>query len=298
MTSQRSRDEDNKAPGFFKLHGLEGPEFDLAARWAAHDGPGGDMSVPIGFDAKGAVVALDFSRWTSLDDHVLVVGAPGAGTTTLLRTLALSLCITQHPSRAGILAVEGKSGKQEYAELGSKLPHCLGHVTFSDDCREWTARRLTQALAGQVDRRERFLQATGMTSIEGYRNALRASQVDDPDRTDAPEVLVLVDNLSWLHGKDFDQAVRLLAAHGHRLGLRMVVGAPYQLWESLEPTGYFDSFTARVALGLPQRQAAAVLGTDVPDDLGSPGDAYVRWLGAQPIRVMIPTADTPVAKAL
>lgn len=296
MTRRRDRDKNTKTPGFFELHGLEGPEVDLAARWAAHDSRSGDLRVPIGFDADGAVVALDFSRWSSLDDHLLVVGATSAGTTTLLRTLALSLCITQHPSRAGFLAVEGKSAGREYAELGS-VPHCRGHVTFSDEHRERTALRLARTLTGQIDRREGILQSTGMTSIEDYRNALVTTTIDDPDRDEAPELFVLVDNLSWLHGRDFDQTVGLLAAHGHHLGLRMVIGVPYRLWESLEPTGYFDSFTARVALGLPQRQATAVLGADVPDDLGSPGDAYVRRLGAQPIRVMIPTVDTSVTEA-
>ncbi|MFV8054619.1 FtsK/SpoIIIE domain-containing protein [Mycobacterium sp. 48b] len=296
MTSQRKRDESERLPGFLDLHGLDGPTFDVAAGWAAQDVRGGDLSVPIGFDASGAVVALDFSRWTGLDDHVLVVGSTGAGTTTLLRTLALSLCVTQHPSHAGFFVVEGKADIQEYAELGSKVPHCRGHVTFSDDRREWTVHRLTQALVGEVDRRERFLQSMGMASIEGYRNVLRVNPVDDPDRADVPEALVLIDNLSWLHGESFDKAIRLLAAQGHRLGLRMVVSVPYLLWESLKSTGYFDSFTARVALGLGRRQASAVLGTDVADDLGSPGDAYVSWLGAQPIRVRIATADTPVAE--
>ncbi|MFV8169712.1 FtsK/SpoIIIE domain-containing protein [Mycobacterium sp. DBP42] len=283
-----------RTPGVFELLGLEGPEFDLAARWDAHDGRSRDLRVPIGFDASGAIVSLDFSRWSSLDDHVLVVGAPGAGTTTLLRTLLLSLSITHHPSHAGIFVVEGKAGGQEYAEVDSGVPHCRGHVTFAEDRREWTVHRLTQALAGEVDRRERLLQSAGVASIERYRDVLRANPVDSPSRADVPETFVLIDNFSWLQGEDFDRVVRLLAAHGHRLGLRMVVGVPYSLWESLEPANYFSNFTARVALGLPRRQAAAVLGADVPDDLGSPGDAYVRWLGAQPIRVAIATADTPV----
>ncbi|WP_396908398.1 FtsK/SpoIIIE domain-containing protein [Mycolicibacterium sp.] len=299
MPGRRDRDERSPARSFFELHGLDGPEqLDLAARWQACDGRSGDLNVPIGFDDHDAVVKIDLSRWSSLDDHVLVVGPPGAGTTTLLRTLALSTAITQPPSSAGIFIVEGKSGEQEYAQLGSGVPHCRGHVTFTDERRGWTVHRLVQVLAGEVDRRERLLQPNSMASIEEYREALKANPIEgDPRRSDVAELLILIDNLSWLHGGEFDQVVELLATRGHRLGLRMVAGVPYQLWESLEPNGNFDRFTARVAIGLPQRQASAVLGAEVPNDLGAPGDAYLRWLGAEPVRVRIATADTPVAKA-
>lgn len=297
MPSRRDRDEPNPVRGFFELHGIDDPEeTNLAERWQAHDGHSGGLIVPIGFDDNEAVVSLDLSRWSSLDDHVLVVGAPGAGTTTLLRTLALSLCITQSPASAGIFVVEGKAGRQEYAEFGSQIPHRRGHVTFTDEHREWTVGRLVQVLAGEVDRREKLLAPTSMASIEEYREALKTNPVEgDPRQSDVAELMLLIDNLSWLHGEEFDQVVGLLAARGHRLGLRMVVGVPYRLWESLEPTGGFDRFTARIALGLPQRQASAVLGAEVPHDLGSPGDAYLRWLGAEPVRVRIASADRPVA---
>lgn len=283
---------------FYEMHDLDGPEFDPSAHWQTRGGHSDDLRIPIGFDTHDAIVALDFSRWTSLDDHVLVVGPPGAGITTLVRTLALSLCVGHHPAKAGIFIVEGKADSQEYADLGSRVPHSRGHVTFAAtrDLQAWTAHRLTQALAGEVDRRERLLRSAGMTSIEDYRKALITNAVGDPNLADVPELLVLFDNLSWLHGTEFDQTIRLLAAQGHRLGLRMVVGVPYSLWEILNPTGYFDSFTAKVVLGLSQRQSAAVLGADVSDGLVSPGSAYVSWLGAAPIRVKIATADKPWVK--
>ena len=51
----------------------------------------GIAEIPIGVDFAGSPVVLDFIRWTRLDDHVAVVGAPGAGTTTVCIMLGLSL---------------------------------------------------------------------------------------------------------------------------------------------------------------------------------------------------------------
>lgn len=285
-------------PGFLELHGLESwDNLDVEALWRTSD-LGADFRVPIGFDSSRSRVALDFSRWTGLDDHLLIVGAPRMGTTTLLRTIALSLGMTQSPDFANIFVIEGRADAREFQQLTTGVPHSRGHVTVAHGSEERIAYRLAQTLIGIVERRQERLRAAGAASIEEYRESFKSTDHATSDLAELAELFILVDNLEWLHGKHFDQALRLLAEQGHRVGVRMVVGAPYRLWEALSPTGYFDCFTARVALGLSQQQATDVLGTDVPSGLTSPGDAYLRWLGGELTRVKVATTDAPARTSM
>lgn len=68
----------------------------------------GLLTIPIGVDPAGSPVALDFTRSTSLDDLVAVVGAPGAGTTTVLRTKMLGLSLSRSPDLINFLVAEVK----------------------------------------------------------------------------------------------------------------------------------------------------------------------------------------------
>lgn len=271
---------------FWALHGLPGPEFDLEPRWnnATADGP---LQIPFGVDANGTTVALDFSRWSSLDDHVLIVGAPAAGTTTLLRTVALGVCIARSPADANLLLVEGKPNQGEFADL-AEVKHCVGHVTFSRGEESRILERLADVLAGEVARRGRLFQTAGVSHIDDYRHAAQA----DADLEPLPEVFTIVDNLTWLHAAYFDTVAQMLTADGHRCGLRVIAGAPYDLWQTLHSTGYFDAFTARVALGLSAEQASDVLGATVTDELVAPGAACFNHLGGEPVRVRVAMVDT------
>lgn len=272
-------------PDFWALHGLPGPVFDLERRWDTAT-PLGPLRIPFGVDANRTPVALDFSRWSSLDDHVLIVGAPGAGTTTLLRTVVLGLCIARSPADANFLLVEGKPNQGEYAEL-AKVKHCVGHVTFSRGEEPRILERLADVLAGEVDRRGRLFQtAGGLSHIDDYRRAADG----DADLEPLPEVFFVVDNLTWLRDADFDTVAQMLAADGHRCGLRVIAGAPYDLWQTLHSSGYFDAFTARVALGLSAQHASEVLGATVTNDLVAPGAACFSRLGGEPVCVQVTMA--------
>jgi DNA segregation ATPase FtsK/SpoIIIE-like protein len=121
----------------------------------------GLLTIPIGVDLAGSPVVLDFTRWASLDDHVAVVGAPGAGTTTVLRTIMLGLSLSRSPDLINFPVAEGKAGGHEYADA-PELPHCTGHVTFTRDQTDRLARRLAIALVGEVDRREELLRTAGV----------------------------------------------------------------------------------------------------------------------------------------
>jgi DNA segregation ATPase FtsK/SpoIIIE-like protein len=253
-------------------------------RWREKESTG-LLTIPIGVDPDGAPVALDFTRWTSLDDHVAVIGAPGAGTTTVLRTVMLGLGLSRSPDLITFLVAEGKAGGHEYADA-SELPHCTGHVTFTRDQTDRLARRLATVLVREIDRREELLGTAGVASLDDYRRALTVRSDLEP----LPDAFIILDDITWLQ-PGFDAALRSLVAGGHRLGMRLVVGIPYPQWHVLCRSGVSDGFSARVAVGLTKQQASSVLAADVPGDSTTAGHGYVTHLGGEPVRVALLSTD-------
>ena len=277
-------------PTFFSLHGVDGAPFDPQTVWREKESTG-LLTIPIGVDPEGSPVVLAFTRWPSLDDHVAVVGAPGAGTTTVLRTIMLSLSLSLSLSRSAdlinFLVAEGKAGGQEYADA-PELPHCIGHVTFTRDQTARLAGRLADALGCEVDRREELLRTAGAANLDDYRQDLKLRSDIEP----LPDTLVILDDTRLRPG--FDAALQSLIARGHRLGIRLVVGIPYPQWQTLSRSGVSDGFSARVTVGLSKPQSSSVLAADVPGDATTAGHGCVTHLGGEPVRVAALAAVTAI----
>ncbi|GAB3839082.1 FtsK/SpoIIIE domain-containing protein [Dactylosporangium cerinum] len=132
------------SPGvrFAELHGIDPATFDPARAWAVP----GNLAVPIGSDPEGRAILVDLRDGSEggMGPHGLVVGAAGAGTSELLRSLVLGLAVTNSPAELNILAVD--FGGATFAGLEA-LPHLAGIVV--DD-----VPRLVHVLLGEVDRRQ------------------------------------------------------------------------------------------------------------------------------------------------
>ncbi|HEU4912346.1 MAG TPA: FtsK/SpoIIIE domain-containing protein, partial [Actinomycetes bacterium] len=150
-------------------------------------------------------------------DHLLVVGAPRTGRSSLLRTLATTLANHHEPTDVHLYALEGGGGA-----LGSLagLPHC-GAVVERDE----TARgnRLLTRLVEELEDRQRLLAAGGTGSAEEHRDAVPAA-----DRL--PWMVVLADGWEGLqsayeavqHGRPLDDLMRLVR-EGGAVGIRVVL---------------------------------------------------------------------------
>ncbi len=272
-------------PTFADLYGIgDRSWFDPTKRWQGEDLA--TFEVPIGFDATGAAVSLDFGRWSSLDDHVAVIAAPGAGTTTLLRTAMIGLTILRSPEHVNILAVEGQPSCTQYGDFG-KAPHCTGHVTYFPDETAAIGFRLSEVLRGEVARRERLLADSDAATLDDYRYTVSR----DGDGELLPELFIVLDNFSALR-PELDDGLQLALATGRQLGLHVIAGIPYRDWAALAAAGLLEGFTGRIALGLSRGQVSATLDVEVTDDLESPGNAYVMRLDSPPQRATIVNADT------
>ena len=115
------------------------------------------------------------------DGSLLVVGAPGSGKTTVLRTAAVSLSATHSVEQLWLYGLDfGTGGLSTIADL----PH-TGSVIPGTDIER--VERLLDWLRAQVDARQRQFATTGAATLSEYQRS---------GGTDAPRIVVLLDNLA------------------------------------------------------------------------------------------------------
>ncbi|HRF46120.1 MAG TPA: DNA translocase FtsK [Anaerolineales bacterium] len=127
--------------------------------------------------------------------HILVAGATGSGKTELIRSIVLSLAITNRQSKVQFALIDPK--RRGLRGLGV-MPHCLAPV--AEDPRAATT--LLERLVGEMERRDR----------EGI---------------DTPHIVVAVDELADLMmvgGKPVEIALVRLAQRGREAGIHLVAG--------------------------------------------------------------------------
>ncbi|WP_415948454.1 hypothetical protein [Streptomyces sp. KLOTTS4A1] len=214
----------------------------------------------------------------STEPHLLVVGQPGSGTTSLMRSIAL-----QALRHGDILIVEG-SGTGEYACLTGRHG-VLGvecGLAGAAACLEWAAHETERRLIAANRARQ-----AGQPAPEDTRRPLWIL-------LDRPSVL---GHLAAADGRDDPQALlQVPLRHGRAASVTVVVADQFDTMDALsEPVRQHTR--ARVVLGVASpAQIEAVLGTaphttptpDVP-----PGRGYAR-MGQGPVhRLQVPATPDP-----
>jgi hypothetical protein len=214
----------------------------------------------------------------STEPHLLAVGEPGSGTTTLLRSIALQAL--QH---GDVLVVEG-SGTGEYACLTGRSG------VLAVEC----------GLAGALSSLEWAAQETERRLIAANR-ARQAGQ-PAPDDTRRP-LWILVDrpgvfgHLAAADGRrDPQEMLSVPLRHGRAAHVTVVVAEQYDSLGALTETVRTHT-RARVVLGAADfTDVAAVLGTapgTTPTTTVPPGRGYAR-LGTGPVlRLQVPATPDP-----
>ncbi len=214
----------------------------------------------------------------STEPHLLIVGQPGSGTTTLMRSLAL-----QALEYGDILLVEG-SGTGEYACLTGRRG-VLGvecGLAGAAACLEWAAHETERRLIAANRARQ-----AGHPAPDDTRRPLWIF-------LDRPSVL---GHLAAADGRQDPQALlQVPLRHGRAASVTVVVADQFDTMDALsDPVRQHTR--ARVVLGAaPAEQIEAVLGasphtTPTPDV--PPGRGYAR-MGAGPVhRLQVPATPDP-----
>ena len=168
------------------------------------------LGVPLGLqDVPQQQAYAARSWWPPRDGHLLVVGGPQSGRTTLIRSLAVGLARGLEVDQAHLYILDGGNRALKHLE---ELPHVGAVVDVSEQER---VRRLLSFLSGEVRARQRLLAEAGVSDLEELR---ALTPLTTPAR-----LYVLVDKYD-----------AFLAAHGDLDGGRLVEEVERLLREGLQ----------------------------------------------------------------
>ncbi|MFD8610913.1 type VII secretion protein EccCa [Streptomyces sp. NPDC059631] len=187
---------------------------------AAESARPGALTVPLGlidkpFEQKREVLYRDFSGAAG---HMMVVGGPQSGKSTVLRTLITSFALTHTPHEVQFYCLDfGGGGLMALSDL----PHVGGVASRLDPER---VRRTVAEVAGVLNRREQFFRTHGIDSIGTYRRRRAAGELPGEPWGD---VFLAVDG--WGNFKSeyegLEAVVHDIAGRGLGHGVHVVVTA-------------------------------------------------------------------------
>ncbi|GAA2636418.1 type VII secretion protein EccC [Streptomyces axinellae] len=180
----------------------------------------GQLMVPIGlvdkpFEQRRDPLYLDFSGAAG---HMLIVGGPQSGKSTLLRTLTAAFALTHTPSEVQFYGLDfGGGGMSSIGEL----PHVGGTASRLDPER---VRRTIAEVYGILNRREEYFRANGIDSIATYRRRRSRGQITDQPWGD---VFLLIDGWGNFRNEyeGLDGIIHDIAGRGLGYGVHLVVTA-------------------------------------------------------------------------
>ncbi len=221
LRSRTGRATSFESPGLLELLGVE----DAAAivEGTTWRDPACQLIVPIGVGEDGSPLVLDLREASSggMGPHGMLIGGTGSGKSELLRTLVLGLAAQHHPDDLAMVLVDFKGGAT-FGPLGS-LPHNAGMITNLD--REpGMIDRVMEALRGEMERRQRLLQAAGgFDRADAYRAERRARP--EAGLEPLPALVIVVDEFGELLAArpDFSEVFTMIGRLGRSLGIHMLL---------------------------------------------------------------------------
>jgi S-DNA-T family DNA segregation ATPase FtsK/SpoIIIE len=181
--------------------------------------PGG-LTVPLGlidkpFEQRREVLYRDFSGAAG---HMLVVGGPQSGKSTLMRTLIASFALTHTPAEVQFYGLDfGGGGLSSLADL----PHVGGVASRLDPER---VRRTVAEVLGVLNRREEMFRSQGVDSIGTYRRRRAAGEFREENWGD---VFLVIDGWGGFKNEYdmMEPVIADIAARGLGYGVHIVVTA-------------------------------------------------------------------------
>ncbi|MDK9500645.1 type VII secretion protein EccCa [Streptomyces katrae] len=209
----------DRAPSLDQLLPALAPSAERGLHAEGYTRPGG-LVVPLGlidkpFEQRREVLYRDFSGAAG---HMMVVGGPQSGKSTLVRTLICAFALTHTPREVQFYGLDFGGGALSSV---AELPHVGGIASRLDPER---VRRTVAEVAGILARREEFFRANGIDSIGTYRRRRAAGELPGEAWGD---VFLVVDGWGGFRGEyeGLEPVVTDIAARGLGYGIHVVVTA-------------------------------------------------------------------------
>lgn len=271
-------DESDGWPGLIGLAGVGG--LDPTALWRGPNSHG-RLCVPLGTTVEGIPAELDIKEAAEdgMGPHGLCIGATGSGKSELLRTIALGMIARNSSEVLNLLLIDFKGGAT-FLDF-ARAPHVAAVITNLADEAPLVA-RMRDALAGEMNRRQRLLRAAGCVSVTAYE---RVRATGTP-LTALPTLLVIVDEFSELLSQhpDFADLFVAIGRLGRSLGIHLLLAS--QRLDEGRLRGLEAHLSYRICLKtLSAGESRTVLGTlDAYELPNTPGAGFLRAGGGELLR--------------
>ena len=171
------------------------------------------LSVPLGMydhpqSQSQGIYAYDFEA----EGHLAIYGCAGSGTTTLLKTLIMSICRTFSPKDAQIYLMDFGTWSLSRME---ELPHD-GGVALSSQKEKFG--KLADMIRRMFEERKMAFSSAGISSLSAYRKSVSA---------DLPAIFIGIDNIVPIFEAypDYEDLLTMIAREGASFGIYLIYTA-------------------------------------------------------------------------
>lgn len=166
------------------------------------------------------------------NQNVMIIGSSQSGKTNVLQTIIRSVAENYTPSEVNIYIVDFASMVLKNFE---GLNHVGGVVTASEDEK---LKNLFKLLRGEMEKRKEKMLSVGVSSFAAYKEA---------GKTDLPQILLMIDNLTALKELYFqdDDELLSLCREGLSVGISVIIANSQTAGIGYK---YLSNFSCRIAL--------------------------------------------------